>query len=92
MRRLDGITNSMDVSLSQLQEIEKTRKAVVLQSMGSQIVRHDLATEKHQSLFPHPLTLLLSDNHLFVLCTYESVSVFLCLFMCFGFFLDSTYK
>ena len=41
MRWLDGITDSIDVSLSELWELVMDRKAGVLQSMGSQRVGHD---------------------------------------------------
>ena len=45
MRLLDGITDSMDMGLGGLQELVMDREAGVLQSMGSQRVRHDWATK-----------------------------------------------
>ena len=41
MRWLDGIIDSMDMSLNKLVKIVKDRESRVLQFMGSQRVRHD---------------------------------------------------
>ena len=48
IRQLDGITKSVDMNLSKLQETVEDRGGLLLQSMGSQKVRHDLVSEQQQ--------------------------------------------
>ena len=48
MRWLDGISDSIDMSLSKVQQMVKDREAYVLQTVLSQRVRHDWATERQK--------------------------------------------
>ena len=50
MRLLDGISDSVDMSLSKLWEIVKDRVPGVVQSMGLQRVGHELVTEQQHLL------------------------------------------
>ena len=50
MRKLDDITNSVDMRMSRLQETVKDREASVLQFVEVTRVGHDLATEQQQML------------------------------------------
>jgi len=47
----DSITNSMDMTLSKVWEVAENEEPGMLQSMGSQRVRHNLATEQQQQQF-----------------------------------------
>ena len=50
IRRLGGITDSKGMSLSKLQEMMRTGKPGMLQSMGLQKVGHNWATRQQQTL------------------------------------------
>ena len=54
MRWLHGVTDSMDMILSKLQEMVKDRETGMLQFMGLQRVGHSFATEQKQKNLSDP--------------------------------------
>ena len=50
MKWLDGIIDSMGMSVSKLREMVKDRGSCVLQSLGLQRVRYSLVSEQQQSV------------------------------------------
>ena len=64
MRWLDGIIDSTDMSLSKLQDMVKTGKLGMVQSMGSQRVRHNWVTEQYTLLQIWELFQLGAAGHL----------------------------
>ena len=84
MRWLDGITNSMDMSLNKFWEMVKDRKPGVLQSMGLQRVGQDWTTELnykdpcvHLAGTPH-FPLLSDPDNFRLIC--RLISPWICLY------------
>ena len=72
MRWLNGITDSMDMNLSKLQDMVKNRQTWMLQSMQLQRTGHDWVTEQQQQFISLCSSLMYSID---ILCLVTSYSV-----------------
>ena len=77
MRRLDGITATMDTNLSQLWESEGQRSLACCSPRGCK-VRHDLVTEHHH----HHQCLMTRSRQ--ILTGMASLRLFIRLYVCAG--------
>ena len=59
---MDGIPNSVDVSMSKLQKTVENREAWCAAVHGGHRVGHDLATEQHESDMTYRLTANFPDK------------------------------
>ena len=50
MKWLGGVTDEINMNVGKLRKLMRDREAWLLQSMGSQRVRHDWATEQQQQI------------------------------------------
>ena len=62
VRLFDRITDSINMNLSKLQEVEEVREAWHATSMGSQRVGHNLVTEEQQQIQYKKMSIMTSNE------------------------------